>query len=85
MNMLANVPKGQPTCVTCRFHTLEAMQGQIQRQMICRRNPPSMNMVTTPQGIQGMTFFPIVQPNIWCFAHEPRQLVSTDKHELNDE
>ena len=57
------------SCATCKYMSLEMMQGQIQRLMVCHFNPPAMHLITTPQGVQGQTAFPIVQPGHWCGQH----------------
>lgn len=67
------IPTVRKVCANCRFHEMEQMQGQIMRQMVCHRFPPSTGMVTTPQGIQGITLFPVVQPSNWCYEWQERQ------------
>ena len=66
-------PEARPACASCRFQNLEQMQGTIMRQLVCHRRPPTMSMVATPQGIQGLTQFPVVQPAMWCHEWEPRK------------
>lgn len=61
-------------CANCVFHNMEQMQGQIVRQMVCHRMPPTVSMVSTPQGVQGMTMFPIVQPQMWCFEWKSKDI-----------
>jgi hypothetical protein len=58
------------TCASCRFQYLEAMQGMIQRVMVCHRRPPGVFLMQTARGIQGVTQFPIVQPAMFCHDFE---------------
>ena len=75
------IPTVRKVCANCRFHEMEQMQGQIMRQMVCHRFPPTVSMVTTPQGIQGITLFPVLQPTNWCYEWEERDVVSNPRDE----
>jgi hypothetical protein len=70
MSKKDSVPTMHQVCANCGHQTMEQLQGQIVRQMVCHRMPPTISMVSTPQGIQGMTMFPVVQPTMYC--HEWR-------------
>ena len=61
------------TCGTCKFSQLEVMQGQIQRILVCHRFPPSMQMMSTPQGIAAQTMSPVVQPAMYCYEYQQRE------------
>lgn len=43
------------------------------RQMICRRYPPTTHPLPTHQGIMMMTVFPTVQPDMLCGECIPRE------------
>lgn len=67
-------------CATCAFVSHEQMQGQIVRQLVCKRNPPSVSMVFIPPGARGIgepgglmghTIWPIMQPHQWCHSFQP--------------
>lgn len=73
-------PGSRHVCANCKHQESEQMQGQIMRQLVCHRMPPTISMVTTPQGIQGMTMFPVVQPQMWCYEWKPRDLVHEADH-----
>lgn len=63
-------------CASCAFQYMEHMQGQIMQQMVCHRFPPSVSMVPTPQGIQGITMSPVVQPHTFCHEWRPKDPIS---------
>lgn len=73
MNTPVPLTTQNKVCANCRFHEMEAMQGQIQRMMVCHRMPPTISMVPTQQGIQGMTMFPVVKPSDWCYEWQQRE------------
>jgi hypothetical protein len=68
----------KPACGRCAFAALEVMQGQLQRVLVCHRMPPAVCMVTMPngRGIQGMTMFPTVQPQMYCHEFKVKDEVS---------
>lgn len=74
-------------CASCRYHSLEQMQGQIQRNIVCKWGPPSACVVTIPPGANGpgspggMTLqclFPIMQPHQFCHRYEANAVASGD-------
>lgn len=67
-------PAVRHVCANCKYQESEQMQGQIMRQLVCHRMPPTISMVATPQGIQGMTMFPVVQPQMWCHEWQSRDV-----------
>lgn len=69
-------PAVRNVCANCKHQESEQIQGQIMRQLVCHRMPPTLSMVPTPQGIQGMTMFPVVQPAMWCYEWKPRDFVT---------
>lgn len=85
MNNTTPIPTARKVCANCRFHEMEQMQGQIMRQMVCHRFPPTVSMVTTPQGIQGITLFPVLQPTNWCYEWEQREPESETASNEGDE
>mgnify|MGYP001576478209 CR=1 FL=1 len=67
-------PIPRQVCATCKFHHLEQLQGQILKQMVCHRFPPTISLTTTPQGVQGMTLFPVVQAVMFCYEWSAREV-----------
>lgn len=57
-------------CANCAHHDMQQIQGQIMRQMVCVEGPPTMSMIPVVQngvqGVQGMTHFPVVLPQMYC-------------------
>lgn len=66
----------QAACQHCRFATLEQMQGQIQRMLVCHRFPPTPYTVPQPRGVAMMCSQPIVQPNMFCYEFQPAAKIS---------
>lgn len=78
-------PGVRHVCANCKHHESEQMQGQIMRQLVCHRMPPTISMIPTPQGIQGMTMFPVVQPQMWCYEWQPRDPFQKDAESAGTE
>ncbi len=60
------------TCGNCRF-SLPATDGKGKINFgsrFCRRNPPSVVMMPTPQGPQFVSAWPIMGAGDHCFSHE---------------
>lgn len=64
-------------CDTCRWGTEERTgNGPVeigQRQITCRRLPPTPIALATPQGVQVLNAFPVLKPEGWCgeYAAKP--------------
>lgn len=61
-------------CGTCRFAHPELMHGQIQKQLVCKRLPPSASTTYFPPragapagGMGQFTAHPVVKPSDWCY------------------
>lgn len=55
--------KTKDTCSSCRF--AEADQHNIGAYQ-CRRRAPVAVPIQTPQGVGGMSMFPVVKSDGWC-------------------
>lgn len=62
------------SCKTCKYFKESELNGQLQRQFICTRFPPTSQLIPTgPTSAQIMTVWPNVQENNECgeFNHAP--------------
>lgn len=58
---------GQNTCESCLYYEPESViRGGQPGQGVCRRYPPSVNVVATTQGGMTLCNFPIVKKDAWC-------------------
>lgn len=62
-------------CSTCRYFLKGSVAGaridlRAGPQGICRRNPPAVNMIPTPQGMAVNAMFPPVKEDMWCGNYE---------------
>lgn len=60
-------------CGNCRFSIVSQDQnGKINfRQRVCKKNPPTPILITTPQGILQNNMWPSLAATDRCFSHEP--------------
>jgi hypothetical protein len=55
------------TCATCEFLREGKVNGAtFKRAMECRKNPPQLLLVPTPQGVMLNSYFPPVDPDSGC-------------------
>lgn len=64
----ARLQQRTTTCSNCKSAAL-APDGQT---LECRFNPPTATLIQGKNGPQPVSFFPLVQPQIWCERHRPR-------------
>jgi len=65
-------------CMTCQYMTRERGDPkQIETVPVCRRHPPVLAAMATPQGLGVMTTFPVVNPQSWCYEYAPKALDRT--------
>jgi len=55
----------KPACFTCK-HFIQQLPDKNTGQGSCRRYPPSLLVLETPQGPQPATIFPAVKISEWC-------------------
>lgn len=67
--VIESQPMQKACCANCLFGNLEQIQGQLMRMLVCHGAPPNTFAIQTPQGIQQVTTFPVVQPAMWCGFH----------------
>lgn len=56
-------------CETCRWAIEDRPAGVAvvgERQLVCRRFPPTPIAVPTPGNVQILNTFPVVSPDQWC-------------------
>lgn len=53
-------------CETCRFYFETQPGTTLQRQTVCRRYPPTGQLLPSNQGVSQLAFFPAVQSGHWC-------------------
>jgi hypothetical protein len=67
-------PEGE-RCELCKFFFQTEPDKELNRQMVCRRYPPTGIALQTPRGMTTMAFFPAVQAAFWCGEFSPGDLI----------
>ena len=64
--------RGERACWTCVYAVAgELDQNTLKRPIICRRGPPSLVAVPSPQGLAMVAMWPQMDPNAYCFEYRP--------------
>lgn len=62
-------------CQNCSHVLKYTPKGEIAGHLICKRNPPQMLVVMTPQGPAVQTTFPPVGADMWCDGFKTRLIM----------
>ena len=65
MKKIEPPPAKQDVCASCRHGE------NVKRVIICRRFPPSAQIVPTKEGARVVSPFPEMQPDQWCGEYAP--------------
>ncbi len=71
-----------PRCLTCKYF-IQQIADQNSGQGSCRRYPPALLMLNTPQGPAPATIFPAVKISEWCGEHRTKVLTADAIPERN--
>lgn len=56
-------------CETCKYAERE---GGVSKNYACHKGPPAVSILPSNKGPMPLTAFPMVQPDQWCGAFEPK-------------
>lgn len=69
-------PDSPRDCMVCRFSVSDDVDpSSLKRVTRCRRFPPTVTTVLTPEGIVQATAWPQVQAGGWCHEFQPVERV----------
>lgn len=62
-------------CARCEYMVLQLIgPHDLERKMVCKRFPPNITNIHTPQGLMSITAHPVVNAGQWCFEFKASQI-----------
>jgi hypothetical protein len=59
-------------CSRCLFHVEGDLDpNTLKRPIMCKKNPPSLVMLPTQNGMALAAMWPVMQPDAWCYSFAP--------------